>query len=318
MKIIIATPAPRGSRKGNRITADRWARILRRLGHRVEICVTWTGGPCDVLVALHARRSLSSIEPFLERRQGKLVLALTGTDIYGDLKKHDGARRAVERADRLITLQPLSSQEIPDTLRAKVRVIYQSAAESQARVATSQRFFEVAFVAHLRDVKDPFRAATAARRLDATSRLRILHAGKALDDAMDEQARREDAENPRYTWLGELPPWRVRQLLKRCRAMVLTSQLEGGANVIGEAVVAGCPVVASRIPGSVGLLGEDYPGYFEFGDTEGLASLFRRIETEPDFLSGLIEHCQAVAPLFDPERESEAWRQLVDELGLSS
>ena len=52
--------------------------------------------------------------------------------------------------------------------------------------------------------------------------------------------------------------------------------MEGGANVVSEAIAVGVPVVGVAHPGSVGLLGEDYPGYFPVGDTEGLAALLRR------------------------------------------
>ncbi len=314
MRISIVTPAPRGSRKGNRITAERWARVLRRLGHRVDLRMEWDGERCDLLVALHARRSLASIERYLGHGQGPLVLTLTGTDLYDDIRRHAKARSVLHRADRLVLLQAFGVDELPEELRSRVVVLHQSATASRARLEPRRRTFDVALVAHLRPVKDPFRAAEAARRLDASSRLRILHAGEALDAETAGQAQRETASNPRYRWLGELPQWRVRQLLKRSRAMVLTSRMEGGANVIGEAAVAGCPVVASRIAGSAGLLGEDYPGYFEVGDTEGLAALFRRLETEPAFLDDLAERCRRLASLFDPAREEEGWRKLLRDL----
>jgi len=40
----MVTPAPPGSRHGNRTTACRWARILRRLGHPVTVRQEWDGG----------------------------------------------------------------------------------------------------------------------------------------------------------------------------------------------------------------------------------------------------------------------------------
>ena len=93
--------------------------------------------------------------------------------------------------------------------------------------------------------------------------------------------------NPRYLWRGDRPRADVRRLLGRARAVVLSSLSEGGANVISEAVAAGVPVLASRIDGSVGLLGRDYPGYFPVGNTAALARLLHRIETDPDFLTRL-------------------------------
>jgi len=90
--------------------------------------------------------------------------------------------------------------------------------------------------------------------------------------------------------------------------------MEGGANALGEAIVAGVPFLASRIPGSIGILGDDYPGYFEVGDTAGLARLMLQCETNPQFLSKLTKRCLELIPLFDPDREQDSWARLVDEL----
>ena len=147
------------------------------------------------------------------------------------------------------------------------------------------RSFDIAVIGHLRHVKDPFRAAKAARRLPTTSRIRIVHLGATETPQWTAMAKAEMKVNPRYVWRGDRPHAEVRRLLARARAMVLSSLSEGGANVISEAVAAGVPVLASRIDGSVGLLGQDYPGYFPVGDTVALARLLHRIETSPDFLA---------------------------------
>jgi hypothetical protein len=127
MKIDIVTPASPRSRNGNRITALRWSRVLREQGHRVRILETWTKGNPDCLVALHARRSHEAIVRFAETHPGKpLVLALTGTDVYGDIHTDPSARKSLELANRFITLQPEAIKELPSHLRPKARVIYQS------------------------------------------------------------------------------------------------------------------------------------------------------------------------------------------------
>jgi glycosyltransferase involved in cell wall biosynthesis len=99
---------------------------------------------------------------------------------------------------------------------------------------------------------------------------------------------------------------------------VLSSLSEGGANVISEAVAAGLPVLASRIDGSVGLLGRDYPGYVPVGDTAALARLLRRLETNPDFLARLQRAIERRALLFRPAREKAAWQALIREITLKS
>ncbi len=319
MRIQLVTPAPGRSLHGNRITAVRWARILRQLGHRVDVRQRHerrprSPGP-DLLIALHARRSYDSIVGFRrDHPERPLVVALTGTDLYQDLATSADARRALRWADRLVLLQPEGLRELDPELRPRARVIYQSARPTSAAVTRRVRTFDVCVVGHLRPVKDPFRAALAARRLPAASRVRVLHAGMAMSRAMSARAEREMAENPRYRWLGERPRWQVRRLLAQSRAMVLSSLLEGGANVVSEALVAHLPVLASRVPGSIGMLGEDHPGYFGVRRTGELAALIERCERDASFLARLERRSRELAPRFAPKREAEAWRRLLAEV----
>jgi glycosyltransferase involved in cell wall biosynthesis len=131
---------------------------------------------------------------------------------------------------------------------------------------------------------------------------------------MARRARAEMARNPRYRWLGELSHARALARLARSRLLVLSSRLEGGANVIGEAAVRGVPILASRIDGSVGLLGADYPGFFPVGDTAALAALLGRAEADATFYARLRRTVAGSAWLFGPQRERRAWRQLLREL----
>lgn len=317
MRIGIVTPAPPRSRYGNRVTALRWARMLRKLGHHVSIAQDYQGEPYDLLIALHARRSYRAASRFhREHPERPLIVALTGTDLYRDLPRSRSAQISLELATRIVTLQPKACEELHPGLRPKVRVIYQSAPARFNKHAhrSNSRTFDVCVIGHLRPVKDPFRAAFAARQLPHASRIRILHLGAAMTPAMANRARHEMRVNSRYLWLGEQPSWRVRQSLARSALCVLSSRLEGGANVVSEAVVAGVPLLASRIAGSVGLLGKRYPGYFPVGDTQALTRLLHRAEADREFLASLKSHCTRLLPLFQPRRERIAWSQLLNNL----
>ena len=161
MRIFIVTPAGKGTRNGNRNTAVRWALLIRSLGLEVVIDTQWSGQPIDMLIALHARRSHASIVRYRALYGGSpLALALTGTDLYRDIRFDADAQASMQLADRMIVLQEHALGEIPIELRAKTRVIYQSAAPLR-RSKPAARSFEIAVIGHLREEKDPFRAALA-------------------------------------------------------------------------------------------------------------------------------------------------------------
>jgi len=314
MQIALITPVPVHSRQGNRVTALRWARFLKTLGHQVTVAQEYDGRAYDAMVALHARRSFAAIWRFHTLYPARpLLVALTGTDLYGDIHTSAEAQQALEVASRLLLLQPRGIAELPPHLHGKARVVYQSVQRLPTLPPKAQKTFDVCVLGHLRPVKDPFRTALAARLLPATSRLRVLHVGKALEPDMLQQAQDEMRHNPRYHWLGEVPRWRALRILAGSHVMVLSSLSEGGANVISEALAMGVPIVASHIDGSIGLLGEDYPGYFAVQDTAALARLLTRVETEPGFYATLADWAKRLAPLVEPQRELHTWADLLKE-----
>lgn len=311
---FLATPASAGATSGNRVTALRWARRLRELGWRVQIAGAWSGEACDLLVALHARKSHGSIVRHArDRPDAPRVVALTGTDLYGDLAHDREALESLALATRLVVLQPRGIDQLPEPVRDRVRVIRQAAT---AAPPAPQPGFTACALAHLRDVKDPLLAARAASLLPATTRLSIVHLGDAPDDDWRDRAR--DAERTahgRWRWLGRVPRTEALRVLAGSRLLVLTSRSEGGANVVTEAIAAGVPVVSTRIDGSLGILGDDYPGYFAVGDAPGLAELLGRCELEPGFLDELRRRVVALRPLVDPAHERASWAALLHELG---
>jgi putative glycosyltransferase (TIGR04348 family) len=276
----------------------------------------YDGAAAELMIALHAWRSADSIHAFRERYPDRpLIVGLSGTDIY-DYIDRDRATviRSLACADRLVALQELAGRRVPARFRHKLRIVHQSALPVRRSGTERTGSFDVAVIGHLREVKDPFRAAQAARRLPASSRIRILHLGAAETPGWAAAAKAEMAINPRYVWRGDRPRADVRRLLGRARAMVLSSLSEGGANVISEAVAAGVPILATRIDGSLGLLGRDYPGYFPVGDTQALAQLLVRIETDRAFRKRLARAIARRSPLFRPARETAEWKSLIEEV----
>lgn len=310
--IIIISPATAKANNGNWQTASRWARFLRGR-YRVTVLEEWNGVACDALIALHARRSAPSIAAVADSLPDcPVIVVLTGTDLYRDIRTDAAAQRSLALATRLVVLQEAGVQELDAGLRPKACVIHQSAPALKPVVRTTRpRHWDITMIGHLRDEKDPLTFMQAAALVTAAD-VRLTHIGSALDPVLGEHALATQRTVPHYRWLGNLPHAKTRQLLRRSRLMVLTSKMEGGANVIIEAVTSGVPVLASDIAGNRGMLGEDYAGYFPVGDSRTLACLIDRAVREPTFYTRLQGQCNARAPLFAPQREQTALLQLLD------
>ena len=313
LRIIIVTPAAPGSLHGNRATALRWARQLRALGHETAVATGWNGEHCDILIALHARRSHAAMHAWKAAHpQRPLALVLTGTDLYRDIRSDAAARASLRLADRMVVLQAEGLAELSAAQRERTSVIFQSA-RARRRQPAPRSYFLVTVIGHLREEKDPFRAALALAQLPRSA-IRVVQLGRALTPEMGRRARALMRAEPRYRWLGELAHTGAMRWLARSHLMVISSRMEGGAHVVSEAIAAGVPVIASAIAGNIGLLGKDYPGYYPFADATALAAQLARAHGDPAWLDALAAAVKARRHLVDAAAERAAIARLIGDL----
>ncbi|MBB43554.1 MAG: TIGR04348 family glycosyltransferase [Rhodospirillaceae bacterium] len=316
MKISLVTPAGKQSKAGNRRTAIRWARILRELGHKVKVSEQDNGRNADMMIAVHAWRSRHSIRKFnMEHPDRPLIVLLAGTDIYKFQHSHrEETYDSMHRATALVCLHDLVSYAIPKHFKNKLNLIYQSSHPLRRPRIPSKKRFEVCVVGHLREEKDSLRAALATHLVQKDSNLYVVHLGKASNMEWEQAARNETANNHRYEWRGEVSNSEVRRQFSRSHAMIISSIMEGGANVVSEAVVCGLPIIASNIDGNIGLLGDNYAGYYEVKDENQLAHVLEYAENSPNFIKKLERQILKKKMLFSPTAEIEAWEKLIKRL----
>ena len=308
--VLIVSPALAQANNGNWQTASRWAQMLGER-YRTGIQMAWQGEACDVLIALHARRSAASIAAFAEAHPKRpCILVLTGTDLYRDIQADPAAQTSLRLATHIVVLQEQGLHELPAALQKKVTVIYQSA-RALKPVATPAGRLRVINAGHLRDEKDPLTYLRAAARLSGRRDIQFELIGQALEPALEAAASHAASTNPQFRWLGALPHAATRQRIKHSQLLVNTSRMEGGAHVVLEAAQSGCAVLASNIPGNVGMLGRGHAGYFELGDDSGLAHLIQRSRDDTAFLHRLREQTTARAHLFEPAEEQRRLRHLI-------
>lgn len=311
--IVIVTPALADANNGNWQTAHRWARMLRGT-HGVRLAAAWDGGAESPMIALHARRSAASVAAWRARNpRSPLIVVLTGTDLYRDIASDATAQASLAAADRLIVLNELGTRSLPGAVRAKARVLLQSCAERRplAKTATHLRAL---MVGHLREEKSPRTYFEAARLLAPRPDILLDHVGAALDPMLGAEAAALMRTCPRYRWLGGVTHAAARRRIQAAHVLVHASRMEGGAHVVIEAVRSGTAVLASHIDGNVGLLGEDYAGYFPVGDAAALAAILQRVRDKPALLARLQFQCAARAALFDPAREAACLKSVVREI----
>ena len=312
-RVCIVSPALADANNGNWHTASRWQKFLAPVAE-VRIVLAWDGAPVDALIALHARRSADSIERFTKAHpRAPLALVMTGTDLYRDIRTEAAAQHALQCASHVVVLQDEGLVALPVVVRDRARVIVQSATKLVRR-SPSTEAFELVAVGHLREEKDPATLMAAARLLPADSPLQITHIGGALDPALGALAEQTMRACALYRWRGALPRASARRHIASAQALVHMSRMEGGANVVIEAVRSGVPVLASRIDGNVGLLGADYGGYFPVGDAQALARLMQRAASDDAFLAHLRAQCALREPRFTPATERAAVRALLADM----
>ena len=311
-RICIVTPARPGTRNGNRHTSQRWAGFLREAGHRVAVRTQWQGEACDQLLALHADRSHASVIRFKKQMPGKpLIVVLTGTDLYRDLPRSRKARESLRMADRLIVLQEDALRLLDAGSRKKARIVYQSAVPPQRHSPPRQRL-RIAVVGHLRKEKDPFRTALALGHL--VQDVEVVQIGDALSPEFEREAKWLMKRDLRYRWLGGRTHPQAMGWIARSHLLVVSSVMEGGANVIAEAARIGTPVLASRVSGNIGMLGRDYPGYFPLYDEKALAGLIEKYSDRKQYAK-LRRHLAARRKRFAPAAEKRALLQQLVDLG---
>lgn len=307
------TPGTRSANNGNWRTAARWAAMLRGQC-RIIVQTHWSGEPCDALIALHARRSAQSISAYRDRHpSGPLAVMLTGTDLYRDLPASREAAASLDLADRIVVLQEDAPRHLASRWRRKTEVIFQSA-RTLSPASKSRDMLRCVVVGHLRAEKDPETLLAAIGHIPRDVPVTFRHIGAPLDATLAALARTLQRRDPRYRYVGALGHGLTRCAIRAAHLLVHPSLMEGGANVIVEAVTAGTPVLASRVSGNVGMLGKDYPGYFECGDASGLARRLVQTWEEPSGLRALERACASRRKLFRPESEARAVRRLLREL----
>ena len=318
LRVVIVSPALADANNGNWQTARRWQQLLS--AHSARIVRQWPDAQAsndDVMLALHARRSADSVQAWHARHgQRGLGVVLTGTDLYRDIAYDPQAQRSLTQAHSLVVLQGLGLRSLPPQHQAKARVIFQSTGTRQTLPKTT-RHLRVVMVGHLRDEKDPLTLMAAARLLPPDSGILIDHIGAPLDAALGQAAQTTQAQCPHYRWLGAVPHRQTLARIQRAHLLVHCSRMEGGAHVLMEAICSGTPVLASRIDGNMGLLGEDYAGVFEPGDAPGLAALLLACRETPNghtLVAHLQHQCALRAPLFEPQAERAALHRWVQDL----
>ena len=309
--ILIVTPAFADANNGNWQTAQRWARFLSK-DYNVSLAKSWNGQAADLMLALHARRSAPSVQAWGQQKPASpLLLVLTGTDLYQDIISDASAQASLGAASALVVLNELGLRALPEHLRAKAHICLQSCSARRPLVSKPKRHLRALMVGHLREVKSPQTYFDATELLADRPDILLDHIGQALEPQLGRAAQALMQRCPSYRWLGALPHAQTRRRIQSAHILVHPSRLEGGAHVVIEALCSGTPVLASRVDGNVGLLGQDYLGLFEWNDAWGLAKLLRQCRDDPAMLTALGAQAAARAALFHPDQEKRRLRTIV-------
>ncbi|MGB0775028.1 MAG: glycosyltransferase [Akkermansiaceae bacterium] len=299
--IIIHSPYAESASQGNSVTAVRLENILTHAGYEVSHSEQdYLGGAADGMVALNARKSARAIAKFRYLHpDATLVIVLTGTDInHPDvIDESSWTSISLKLADHLIVLHDASLAFVPERFREKTSVIYPSVSLPDGLVH-SPTSNDMIVSGNMRKEKNFKLAVEVSNNLPPSVSIHLY--GKPSSPA-----------SGKIVEHGAVSHEEMLSVMARGRALLNTSTQEGGANAICEAIVLGLPVIASAIPGNIGMLGEDYAGLFPSNDAEALTAMLVRCVEDESFYQQLKQQVADRAPLFAHRQESEAWVNLL-------
>ncbi len=321
IQLLLPEPGPfsAGITSGNRASAARWGELWSELGFEIQVAegATDAFGPNPVVcVALHAVKSAELLEIFAEDFPDvPRVVVLGGTEISAAGELDARARKTLQAAQAIVTLNGATAMRLEDDFGATLRMIRQSA-KPVPRQAPDPTRFELLFPAHLRPVKDPLVLPKALDLLPPESRVYVLHAGATIDEEIGEPFHAAARRSERFESRGALPRPDVLQQLSRARGLINTSLVEGASGAITDALASGVPIIASDAEANVDLLGPDWPLLFPCGDAQALADRCRSLESDRDLGPELQRRLRTLGPKISSEAELDGWRRLFRELGL--
>ena len=312
MHILITSAYPLSSPKGNSITAKRISTLLSQAGHTADAINTDMPPPADVMIALHATKTLAASKRFkVESPNGKLIIYLTGTDLYREQANNNlEFTEALILADALVVGQNASLKSIPADYQSKSHFVPASVLLPPLKKVPPPPSPSLALIGHLRPVKNPFLINMALKELDAL-KLDVFTLGAALEPSMLANVKTWQLADPRFHWLDDIPYAETLSWIQQVDFTLNTSHSEGGSNAVAESIVLGTPVLASKIEGNIGMLGDDYLGYFEPNNPSSLVKLIRRSITNSSFHQTLLQQITELQKNFLPEKEIEAWLKLL-------
>jgi hypothetical protein len=167
---------------------------------------------------------------------------------------------------------------------------------------------------HLRIEKDPGTLLEALKMLPGSVPIRVRHVGAPLDAALGKAARDFAARDPRYRFLGPLPHGLARIAIASSDILVHPSIMEGGANVIVEAVTSGTPAIAAAFRATSACWDATTPD----SSRRAMPPASPRSSRAPAATRPSSARCALRAPgrkpLFRPEAETRAIRAVVARL----
>ncbi|MGJ8672293.1 glycosyltransferase [Rubritalea sp.] len=312
MHVLISSSYPLTSPKGNSITAKRIATLLTSVGHTAEAIHTDMPPSADVMISLHATKTLTTSKRFkVCSPDSKLIIYLTGTDLYKELPAGNPEFfEALELADHLVVSQQASLNSVPTKYLHKTSFVPASVLLPEEQTVSTPPSNSIILPAHLRPVKNPFLINKAIQLLPDLD-MHAFTLGAALEPEMAQQAILWQQSDPRFKWLDNVPYPENLSWMRQADYTLNSSHCEGGSNAVSESIVLGTPVLASRIEGNIGLLEDDYLGYFETDNAQSLATLLRRTFTDTSFQKKLHAQTLALQQKFLPSKELDGWQQFL-------